>query len=102
MEERLEQAAHPRGVRQRDRVGPRLYGVEAASRRFFGIPASRLDARQAGLLAAVLPDPLRRNAGAPTAYVERRGAMIARRAARVRLPADVGPARRVATASGGW
>jgi len=82
--------------------GPGIYGVEAASRRFFGIPASRLDARQAGLLAAVLPDPLRRNAGAPTAYVERRATMIARRATRVRLPANVGPARRVATASGGW
>jgi monofunctional biosynthetic peptidoglycan transglycosylase len=71
--------------------GPGVYGVEAASRRAFGIPASRLNARQAGLLAAVLPSPLRRSARSPSTYVERRGAMIARAALRVRLPQLRGP-----------
>jgi monofunctional biosynthetic peptidoglycan transglycosylase len=71
--------------------GSGIYGVEAASRRFFRVPASRLDAHQAALLAAVLPNPLRRNAGAPTADVERRAAMIARRASRVRLAPLRGP-----------
>jgi monofunctional biosynthetic peptidoglycan transglycosylase len=66
--------------------GPGIYGVEAASRRFFGVPASRLDAHQASLLAAVLPNPLMRSAKEPSASVERRAAMIARRAPRVRLP----------------
>jgi monofunctional biosynthetic peptidoglycan transglycosylase len=65
--------------------GPGIYGVEAAAERFFGVPASRLDARQAALLAAVLPNPLERNPAAPSPSVDRRATMIARRAARVRL-----------------
>ncbi len=65
--------------------GSGIYGVEAASQRYFDVPASRLDARQAALLAAVLPNPLERNPAAPSPYVDRRATMIARRAARVRL-----------------
>jgi len=65
--------------------GPGIYGVQAASERYFDVPASRLDARQAALLAAVLPNPLRRNPAAPSPSVARRATMIARRADRVRL-----------------
>jgi monofunctional biosynthetic peptidoglycan transglycosylase len=67
--------------------GPGIYGVEAASQRYFAVPASRLDARQAALLAAVLPNPLQRDPAHPSPYVDRRASMIARRAARVRLGA---------------
>src|SRR5262245_17205550 len=65
--------------------GPGIYGAQAASERYFGVPASRLDARQAALLAAVLPNPLRRSPAAPSPSVARRATMIARRADRVRL-----------------
>jgi monofunctional biosynthetic peptidoglycan transglycosylase len=65
--------------------GPGVYGVQAASEHYFDVPASRLDARQSALLAAVLPSPLERNPAQPTPYVDRRATMIARRAARVRL-----------------
>ena len=65
--------------------GPGVYGVQAASEHYFDVPASRLDARQAALLAAVLPSPLERNPAQPTPAVDRRAMMIARRAARVRL-----------------
>lgn len=37
--------------------GPGIYGVEAASQHFFGIPAAYLSERQAAELAAVLPRP---------------------------------------------
>ena len=37
--------------------GPRVFGVEAAARTYFGIPASRLDAAQAARLAAMIPGP---------------------------------------------
>ena len=37
--------------------GDRLFGVEAASQRFFAKPASQLAAEEAALLAAVLPGP---------------------------------------------
>lgn len=39
--------------------GPNTYGVEMASRRVFQRPALRLTARQASMLAAVLPNPRR-------------------------------------------
>ena len=52
--------------------GDNIYGAEAASRYYFGVPADHLDARQAALLAAVLPNPVRYRADAPTAYVRSR------------------------------
>lgn len=82
--------------------GPGVYGAQAAAERYFDVPASRLDTRQAALLAAALPNPLARDPAAPSAYLERRAGMIARRAARVRLGPLGGlhrTARRPATAS---
>jgi monofunctional glycosyltransferase len=39
-------------------LGPGIFGVEAASRHYFGRPASELSADQAAALAATLPHPL--------------------------------------------
>jgi monofunctional glycosyltransferase len=66
--------------------GPGIYGVGAAAERWFGVPAARLDARQAALLAAVLPAPRRRNPAAPSPWVRRYADIIRGRAARLRLP----------------
>ena len=41
--------------------GPNLWGVEAASERYFGQPARRLSAEEAALLVATLPHPLTSN-----------------------------------------
>lgn len=49
--------------------GEGIYGVEAASRHFFGVPARSVTARQAALLAAVLPNPKRFQVNAPTLYL---------------------------------
>src|SRR5216117_39492 len=38
--------------------GPGLWGVDTASRAYFGVPPSRLDEAQAAALAATLPHPL--------------------------------------------
>jgi monofunctional biosynthetic peptidoglycan transglycosylase len=56
--------------------GPGVFGVEAAAQRFFAVSASRLNAPQAALLAAVLPNPRRLNAARPSAYVRNRQAWI--------------------------
>lgn len=56
--------------------GADVYGVEAAARRYFGVPAARLSAHQAALLAAVLPAPERLHAERPSAYVQARAAEI--------------------------
>jgi monofunctional biosynthetic peptidoglycan transglycosylase len=52
--------------------GDGVYGVEAASRRFFGRSASAINPGQAALLAAVLPNPHRFRADAPSPYVRGR------------------------------
>lgn len=55
-----------------------FFGVEAAARRYFNKPASRLNMPEAALLAAVLPNPLRYKANAPSGYVRSRQAWIMR------------------------
>lgn len=58
--------------------GDGVFGVEAAAQRYFHKPASRLSLSEAGLLAAVLPNPLRFKANAPSGYVRSRQAWIMR------------------------
>lgn len=58
--------------------GDGTYGAQAASRRFFGKDASRLNASEAARLAAVLPSPKRYSAARPGAYVQRRANAIQR------------------------
>ncbi len=57
-------------------LGDGVFGVEAASRRYFHKPASRLTPDEAALLAAVLPNPLRFHVDRPSAYVEERRGWI--------------------------
>ena len=59
--------------------GDGVYGAEAAARAHFGVPAAQLTARQAALLAAVLPNPRRWSASRPTGYIQgRAGTILAR------------------------
>jgi monofunctional glycosyltransferase len=58
--------------------GSGTWGVEAASRRYFGKPAARLSPRDAALLAAVLPSPTRYRVVNPGPYVLQRQAWILR------------------------
>ena len=58
--------------------GDGVFGVEAAAQRYFHKPASRLSLSEAALLAAVLPNPLRFKANAPSGYVRSRQAWIMR------------------------
>ncbi|HHL2561080.1 TPA: monofunctional biosynthetic peptidoglycan transglycosylase [Yersinia enterocolitica] len=58
--------------------GDGIFGVEAAARHFFHKPASKLSASEAALLAAVLPNPLRFKANAPSGYVISRQQWILR------------------------
>jgi monofunctional biosynthetic peptidoglycan transglycosylase len=61
--------------------GPGIYGAEAAAQAFFRKPAARLTREEAARLAAVLPNPARLRAGAPSNYVLRRQREIARQMA---------------------
>jgi monofunctional biosynthetic peptidoglycan transglycosylase len=57
-------------------MGPGLYGVEAASHRYFHKPANGLSPAEAGRLAAILPSPLKWKAAHPGPYVRRRTGRI--------------------------
>jgi len=56
--------------------GRGIYGVQAASERFFHKPAARLSSSEAATLAAVLPNPIKMHADKPSAYVSERREQI--------------------------
>lgn len=58
--------------------GDHLFGIEAASQHYFGIPAKHLSPNQAALLAATLPNPILLKASHPSPYLLRRQAWILR------------------------
>jgi monofunctional biosynthetic peptidoglycan transglycosylase len=58
--------------------GPGIYGVESAARIYYGKSARQLTAREAAMLAAVLPAPRRWNAARPTPYLLQRRQWIMR------------------------
>jgi monofunctional biosynthetic peptidoglycan transglycosylase len=58
-------------------MGERTFGVQAAARRYFARPAAAMNAGQAALLAAVLPNPRRYRVDQPSVYVlERRDRIL--------------------------
>ncbi len=60
--------------------GPGIYGIEAASRYHFKIPASKISKKQAALLAVSLPNPAIRIASKPGRGMRRLAAVIEHRA----------------------
>jgi monofunctional biosynthetic peptidoglycan transglycosylase len=68
-------------------LGPGIYGVGAASRQFFGKTPTMLTDSEAALLAAILPNPIRLKAGAPSLYVRERQDWIVQQIQRLRREA---------------
>jgi monofunctional glycosyltransferase len=66
--------------------GSGVFGAEAASKRYFGIPASQLSAEQAARLAAMAPNPrfYERNGNAPG--LRKKIGIIVARMPQVELP----------------
>lgn len=62
-----------------------VFGVDAAAFHYFRTTPDRLTARQAALLAAVLPDPKGRSAAKPSNFVNRRARAIEDGAATIRV-----------------
>lgn len=56
--------------------GPGIYGADAAARHHFGKSAEHLSKREAALLASILPAPLVRSAGKPSASVTRKARVV--------------------------
>lgn len=64
--------------------GPGIYGVGAASDHYFHKAPGRLYDREAALLAAVLPNPVRMDVASPSDYVRERQVWILGQMARLR------------------
>ena len=65
-------------------MGPGIYGVDAAAKHYFGVSAGQLSPQQASRIAAILPQPIKRDAAAPGRFVKRYARRIERRARVVR------------------
>ncbi len=69
-------------------LGPGVYGVEAAAHRYFATTAARLTPAQAAKIAAILPQPIKRDAADLHGGVRRHARAIERRIGVVRRDAD--------------
>lgn len=56
--------------------GPGIYGIEAAARHYFKVPASKLSAGQAAYLAVSLPNPIDRVANKPSKLMHKLAARV--------------------------
>lgn len=61
-----------------------VFGIEAASRHYFGTGPENLSEQQAALLAAILPNPKERSASKPSDFVRKRARQIRSGAATIR------------------
>lgn len=64
--------------------GEGIFGVQAAAQHYFGVSAADLSVTQAARLAAILPDPKRRDPVNPTSFVRGRSQAAASGAATIR------------------
>ena len=60
--------------------GPGIFGIEAAARHYFAVPAKSLNARQSALLAVTLPNPDARDPAHPSRLMNTLAATVAARA----------------------
>ena len=57
-------------------LGDGIYGAEAASRHYWGIPANKLSKSQSALMVAALPSPLQYSITRPGHYIQKRQRQI--------------------------
>ncbi len=68
--------------------GDGIYGIEAAARAYFGVPAAQLGLEESALLAGAIINPRLLNPSRPTARLVRRQRLILRRIGAVTSPVD--------------
>lgn len=59
-------------------MGRGIFGAEAAAERIFHTKGDKLSERQAALIAATLPSPIKRHADSPSTFVRERASQIQR------------------------
>jgi len=68
--------------------GDGVFGIEAASRHYFGVSAAQINPWQAAWLASILPAPKRYDRDRRSQWIERKAGVILRRMPLVSLPSD--------------
>ncbi|MFA6164724.1 MAG: transglycosylase domain-containing protein, partial [Methylobacter sp.] len=63
-----------------------IFGIEAASRHYFGVSAKKISRSQAALLAGTLPNPIVLRAAYPSNYLLRRQYWILRQMRNIGYP----------------
>jgi monofunctional biosynthetic peptidoglycan transglycosylase len=63
-----------------------VFGIEAASRHYFGIPAGQVDAMQAAWLASILPAPKRFDRNRESEWINEKSLIILERMDKVSVP----------------
>jgi monofunctional biosynthetic peptidoglycan transglycosylase len=66
--------------------GVGVFGIEAASRHYFGIPAGQVDAMQAAWLASILPAPKRFDRNRESEWISEKSLIILERMDKVSVP----------------
>ncbi len=66
-------------------MGNGVYGVEAAAQEYFHKPAAKLSVREASLIAAILPSPLKWSPVKPNARVQKKAGRIMHFISRLKL-----------------
>lgn len=69
-------------------LGPGVYGVEAASQKYFHKRARNLNLSESALIASVLPNPIKFKINKPSAYILRRQRKIMGRSGNIVLKAE--------------
>lgn len=67
-------------------MGRGIYGAEAAAQELFTKPASKLSPRESALIAASLPNPMKRKANRPSSYISSRASSIERMMYMIEVP----------------
>lgn len=57
-------------------MGDGIYGAEVAAQAYFRKPAKNLTAKEASLIAACLPNPIKFNPAKPSPYIQRKSVWI--------------------------
>lgn len=70
-------------------LGGGVYGIEAASQHYYGVPSMELTREQSAMLVAIMPNPKEWNPLEPTEHVQRRHAVILKRTENAIFPVNL-------------
>jgi monofunctional biosynthetic peptidoglycan transglycosylase len=59
-------------------TGDQLFGIEAAARKYYQVPAKKLTASQAAMIASVLPNPVKYTVKNPSANIYKKRKVVLR------------------------